>query len=267
MDSKSGCGSSSGAVVLGVIFEFWTLFHEYSSERNEWIEGSIKSTPKPSLGKLAFEVAGVLLVVVGVAGELWVGVISGNRNTALRNKNNRLVSIIQQESETLRKQAEDEALARAMLETRFRPIGMGKIQQDRLVDALSGIPGTSIALIFCASRPNGGMNPSAISLMDPLMSSKPKSSGWNFIAIAADQSLGLPGVIVVVKRGSDSQTRKTATNLLSALDRSGVPAWADADFSIEPGRLPYGIVETIQHDAWDRIKNTNIWMIVNEPQP
>jgi hypothetical protein len=88
----------SGAVVIGVIFEFWTLFDEYRTSRNEWVDGSIKSTQKPSIWKLLFEVTGVLLVVVGVAGELWIGVLSANRNTDLRSKSNRLTGLIREKA-------------------------------------------------------------------------------------------------------------------------------------------------------------------------
>jgi len=42
--------------------------------------------------------ASVALVVVGIVGELWVGVVSADRNANLRSKNNRLVGLVREKA-------------------------------------------------------------------------------------------------------------------------------------------------------------------------
>jgi hypothetical protein len=89
---------SSVAVAIGVALELYFLIHEYQSDRKGWLRGAISSPSKPSIRMLSFEVASVLLVVAGVVGELWVGVVSGNRNTELRSKNSRLVGLVREKA-------------------------------------------------------------------------------------------------------------------------------------------------------------------------
>jgi hypothetical protein len=87
---------SSFAVVVGVFAEMYFVIHEYLDDRKEWRKGWISSPLKPSLLLLTLELLSVFLVVVGVAGELVVGIMSGNVNTSLRGKNASLVRLVRQ---------------------------------------------------------------------------------------------------------------------------------------------------------------------------
>jgi hypothetical protein len=137
---------SSAAVAVGVIFEIVFIVHEYLEDREGWRHGIISSPSRPSFRLLLFEIVSVVVVVAGIVGELWVGVVSSNRNTDLRSKNNRLVSLVREkagdaqiaagdavkdagsakeragklevQAATLRKQAEDERTARVKIEAR-----------------------------------------------------------------------------------------------------------------------------------------------------
>lgn len=137
---------SSAAVAVGVIFEIVFIVHEYLEDRAGWRRGIISSPSRPSFRLLLFEIVSVVVVVAGIVGELWVGVVSSNRNTDLRSKNTRLISLVREkagnaqiaagnadkdagdakeragklevQAATLRKQAEDERIARVKIEAR-----------------------------------------------------------------------------------------------------------------------------------------------------
>ena len=87
---------SSVAVVVGVTAELYLIIRAYLEDRAAWIKGSIASPAKPRLWLLGIEVISVVLVVLGVAGELAVGVLSANANGRLRNKNDSRVQLIRQ---------------------------------------------------------------------------------------------------------------------------------------------------------------------------
>lgn len=89
---------SSTAVAIGVALEILFLVHEHLGERDAWRRGILVTPARPSRRILAFEIASVLLVFAGIVGELWVGVVSGARNTDLRNKTSRLVSLIREKA-------------------------------------------------------------------------------------------------------------------------------------------------------------------------
>jgi hypothetical protein len=107
--------------------ELWVIRHDWREEMEEWaiwhFIGVTRSPSRPSLRKLRVEYASVILISVGVAGELAIGVeishINGlirnkaaevrTKNGDLREKSNQLVALIHSE-------AEDERLARVRIE-------------------------------------------------------------------------------------------------------------------------------------------------------
>jgi hypothetical protein len=89
---------SSIAVAVGVALEIFFIVHEHLEDRDAWRRGIVVTPARPSRRILAFEIASVLLVCAGIVGELWVGVISGNKNTELRSKNGRVVSLIREKA-------------------------------------------------------------------------------------------------------------------------------------------------------------------------
>ena len=148
---------ASVAVAVGVTLEVYFLIHAYLSARKEWLKGVISSPPKPSFKFALFEIASVLLVVAGIVGELWVGVISASRNSELRSVNNRLVGLIREkagladkdagdakeragklekEAARLNKLAQDEALARANIEAQLQWRTISDDQERKILAAI-----------------------------------------------------------------------------------------------------------------------------------
>lgn len=77
-------------VVLGVAIELWIIRHDWREEMETWaifdFIGVVRVPSRPSAKKLWVEIASVLLITLGVAGELGVGVEIGLINGALRGK-------------------------------------------------------------------------------------------------------------------------------------------------------------------------------------
>jgi hypothetical protein len=90
--------ASTAIVVIGVALELYFVINEYRSGRNAWLRASIRSPEKPNRWIFSFELLSIVLVVLGVAGELVVGIISADRNAELRNKNRLLVGFIDQKA-------------------------------------------------------------------------------------------------------------------------------------------------------------------------
>src|SRR5580658_2538746 len=64
-------------VLLGVLLELWVIRHDWHDEMEEWaiwyFIGVIQSPDRPSIIKTLMEVASVLLIGIGIAGELGTG--------------------------------------------------------------------------------------------------------------------------------------------------------------------------------------------------
>jgi len=89
-------------VVIGVAFELIAVIGEYLADRKLWTTArtrAVLSNPeKPSISRLIFDLLGVVLVVAGVAGELFVQAKVATNETDLRNANGRLVLLLEQEA-------------------------------------------------------------------------------------------------------------------------------------------------------------------------
>src|ERR1700722_16547872 len=71
----------SAMVVLGVIAEIVFVIRAYADALRDWKRGIVHPPDKPSRMWLIWELVGVVLVSIGVAGELWVGVKAGSLET------------------------------------------------------------------------------------------------------------------------------------------------------------------------------------------
>jgi len=82
-------------VVVGVAMELWVIRHEYREDRQSWALahfGVFRSPGRPSINKLIVEVGSVLLITLGIMGELVVGIKIASINGALRGKSAELRS-------------------------------------------------------------------------------------------------------------------------------------------------------------------------------
>jgi hypothetical protein len=107
----------SALVVLGVVMELWVIQHDWREEMESWaiwyFMDVTRFPSRPSMQKLRVEIASVVLISIGVAGELAVGVeishINGmirdktgevrTKNAELRSKSDQLVALLQQQVE------------------------------------------------------------------------------------------------------------------------------------------------------------------------
>ena len=110
-------------VAFGVFMEFWTIWRERREDMEAWRRGIISSPARPSNMKLVIEILSLIFIMVGIVGELGVGVkitsINGTlriKSGELRSKSDQLVAILAREAEQLRTTAESERLARVELE-------------------------------------------------------------------------------------------------------------------------------------------------------
>jgi hypothetical protein len=99
--------ASTAAVVIGVAAEVYFVVHEHVSAREAWQRGSIRSPDRPSTWLFGVELLSIILVVLGVAGELVVGIVSSRWNADLRNQNNRLVALVREKASNAAKSAGD----------------------------------------------------------------------------------------------------------------------------------------------------------------
>ena len=82
-------------VFAGVLLELWVIRHEWREDMETWALsyfGVSRSPARPSLTKLRIEIASVLLIGLGIAGELAVGIKVASINLRLRGKESELRS-------------------------------------------------------------------------------------------------------------------------------------------------------------------------------
>jgi hypothetical protein len=97
-------------VAVGVAMELWVIRHEYRDDMEAWALahfGLLRSPGRPSIKKFSVEVGSVLLITIGIMGELGVGIKIASINGALRGKSAELRSKSDQLLAFVRLQAGD----------------------------------------------------------------------------------------------------------------------------------------------------------------
>jgi hypothetical protein len=102
-------------VAVGVAMELWVIRHEYRDDMEAWALahfGVLRSPGRPSITKLIVEVGSVLLITIGIIGELGVGIKIASINVALRGKSaelrtnsDRLVALLRVEAQQTQERA------------------------------------------------------------------------------------------------------------------------------------------------------------------
>jgi hypothetical protein len=110
LDNSSGCWERlfplfTALVFVGVAMEIIVVLHDHKDDLALWGSGIIRPPARPSAGKLALEIASVVLVSFGILGELGVGLwithINGQlrtKNSELRNKSDQLLALVTNEA-------------------------------------------------------------------------------------------------------------------------------------------------------------------------
>jgi hypothetical protein len=158
-------------VVIGVVLEVVFVFWEYRAGCKEYRRGTIRSPQQPSAWKLFLELFGVGLVAIGVAGELGVDIKSDAIQTKLRGKNGELIQLLEdvagsaltnasqneKDAQLLKKQVEDEKLARVELEARVAWRRLTRQQQCEIASRLMQIFSGGTATLFNVNADAEGM--------------------------------------------------------------------------------------------------------------
>lgn len=159
-------------VVVGVALELWVIRHEWRDDMEAWALayfGVLRPPGRPSRTKLRIEIASVLLITAGVAGELVVGIriaalngqIRGksaelrNKNAELRSASDLLLSLTRVEASSANERAgsanqkaEKAALARAEIEAKVAWRRLSDEQQTQLANELGSFPPNSEGASF-----------------------------------------------------------------------------------------------------------------------
>ena len=85
----------SAMVAIGVIAEFAFVVRDYREQLHDWRSGEIRPPNRPSRFGFVMELAGVVLVSIGVAGEFWIDMKAGDLETQLRKANSDLVLFLE----------------------------------------------------------------------------------------------------------------------------------------------------------------------------
>jgi hypothetical protein len=133
-------------VAIGVALEILVVLQDHKEDMEEW--ELCKLIPdKPSSRKLWLEIASVILVTVGILGELgiglWISHINGqlrSKNAELRSISDQLVALVNSEAEEATRQAKAADLARVKLEARVEWRHLSEDQKSAFADKLKKYP-------------------------------------------------------------------------------------------------------------------------------
>ena len=158
-------------MAVGVAIEIFVVLRDHKEEMEDWHFCKLLPS-KPSLGKLGLEIASVVLVVVGILGEfgvgLWISHINGQlrgKSAELRSKSDQLVALISEQSavnareaaqlkldaEGLKKQAEDERIARVRLQEDIAPRRLASDDRTKLSATVGQFAGMTAVIEYGSS--------------------------------------------------------------------------------------------------------------------
>jgi len=100
-------------VVVGLGFDLFVILKEFRDDLKEFRRGEIHPPERPSLLLLILGLVGTALIVIGVAGELYVDVKAGKVETDIRAANDALLGLISQQAGDAKTSAEGAADAAA----------------------------------------------------------------------------------------------------------------------------------------------------------
>ena len=101
-------------VVVGLGFDLFVIIKEFGDDLKEFRRGEIHPPGRPSVLLLVLALVGTALIVLGVAGELYIDVKAGKVETDIRAANDALLGLISQEAGTAKSSAEGAATASSL---------------------------------------------------------------------------------------------------------------------------------------------------------
>ncbi|MGC2851383.1 MAG: hypothetical protein WB556_15465, partial [Candidatus Acidiferrum sp.] len=137
--------------VLAGWLGFWTalvvlgLMMEYGSDFAKWKPKNLQN-PRSFMWIPIWGVMGGVLVVGGVAGELFIGFKASRLESLLRDDNHQNEAWLTKEAAQLRKAAEDERSARVKLQEQIQPREFTPAEEKRIVAACVPFAGHTVKL-------------------------------------------------------------------------------------------------------------------------
>ena len=135
-------------MVIGVAVELVVIVVEHRHAMHDFRRGVVHPPDRPSRWLLAFGLLGAGLVAIGVAGEFSVHMKAGRVETETRDATEKLVSIAEEraadaikEAAQLRKDAEDERMARVKIEQSVAWRTFSDEQQTAFASSLKAFAG------------------------------------------------------------------------------------------------------------------------------
>jgi len=178
----------SALVVIGVVMELWVIRHDW---RDEWeifaiwhFVGVTRSPSRPSRLKLWIEFISVVLISVGVSGELGIGIKIASINNDLRGKS----AVLRSKNSELRT-ASDELVTLVNLEAEQAKERTAKLQAAMMLRHLSKEQGDAL----CSAIPQSHANEVSVTS---------SSQDWESFRYAQDFSEALTKCIYAAGFGS-----------------------------------------------------------------
>ena len=233
-------------VVVGVAMELWVIRHEYRDDMEAWALahfGVLRSPSRPSITKFRVEVGSILLITIGVMGELGVGIkiasINGvlrgesaelrSKNAELRSKSDQLLALVTQkagDAADSAKTAHEEAGAVAKQAAAQGPRAKLLVKvASELARELASFPGQRVGLFVCGRQGTPDQETldtwgTIANILGPDVVSGTAGAKWeevptnlNFTdGCGAARGLG-QGVIVFVSKRASSRTMEAANAL------------------------------------------------------
>jgi len=110
-------------VVIGIVFDVLFVIHAYQGDLHEWRRGIVSPPSRPSRRWYVFELFAVVLVALGVAGELAVEGTIGRVETQIRTANDQRASLLQQEAGDAKESSKSAADAAARAKNEADAVG------------------------------------------------------------------------------------------------------------------------------------------------
>lgn len=247
-------------VVVGVAMELRVIRHEYRDDMEAWALahfGVLRSPGRPSITKFSVEVGSVLLITIGIMGELGIGVkiasINGvlrgksaelrSKNAELQNKSDQLLALVTTKAAQLRKKA-------AEIEERVVWRRLSSDQQSLMTKQLKPFAGRSVLIQFNIGDTES--NAFAITIASALL-----GAHWKVNQPYGGQFLG----------GIAKPVEKISSNLNTGVHvgQFGNPASSKALVE-ELNKLGFDAFEDHSFDAAPREVSRDIFVVV-DPRP
>jgi hypothetical protein len=235
LDSSSGLWETlawvfTGAVVTGVAIEVRVIVLEHRDAMTEWRRGIVRPPDRPSRSLFIWGLVGSILVALGVAGELGVGIKVALTNGALRTKNaelrrksDQLIALLHVEAQEAKKDAGEANERAEEIKEAIAPRRVTPKQRSGIATGLSRFPKQPVVAI---SNPfDVEASVLAAEILSALKSAKWDTAvphwaiGRNVSSLERAPSIPVTGILV--QAAPDKRSQLAAKALVRELSSNG----------------------------------------------